>query len=39
MALVIIRSDASRTGLIKVTAKSPGLMNAIVEVNSKESVF
>ncbi len=34
MAIVIVRSDPSKTGLIKVTAKSTGLRDAVVEVYS-----
>jgi beta-galactosidase len=35
LALVIVRSNAGKTGIIKVKAKSPGLIDAIVEVKSK----
>lgn len=35
LALVMVRSDAGKTGIIKVKAKSPGLIDAIVEVKSK----
>lgn len=35
LALVIVRSNAGNTGTITVTAKSPGLKDALMEVKSK----